>query len=150
MPKQYHFWPGKHGLDAWDVDRLIGLSAEFQPREVLLETIQDLDTDYLFDGSMEVATVRKSFSTSDLSSRLTPRTRSFLAPTGASWMGCTGLPVPCSKVAEQSQLFNSSSTRSRTTETANQLTLRTTKKPTTDHAGRAGMAASSTTRTRCC
>jgi len=21
--KQYHFWPGEHGLDAWDVDRLI-------------------------------------------------------------------------------------------------------------------------------
>jgi len=57
--KQYHFWPGEHRLDAWDVDRLIRLSAEFQPREVPLETIQDLDTDYWFDGSMEVATARK-------------------------------------------------------------------------------------------
>ena len=57
--KQYHSWPGEHGLDAWDVDRLIRLSAEFQPREVPLETIQDLDTDYWFDGSMEIATVRK-------------------------------------------------------------------------------------------
>ena len=23
MRKQYHFWAGKDGLDAWDVDRLI-------------------------------------------------------------------------------------------------------------------------------
>jgi hypothetical protein len=23
--KQYHFWPGEHGVDAWDVDRLIEL-----------------------------------------------------------------------------------------------------------------------------
>ncbi len=24
--KQYHFWPGAEGLDAWDVDRLVELS----------------------------------------------------------------------------------------------------------------------------
>lgn len=27
MRKQYHFWPGEKGLDAWDVDRLIALSS---------------------------------------------------------------------------------------------------------------------------
>lgn len=59
--KQYHFWPGEHGMDAWDVDRLIRLSAELQPREVPFETIQDLDPDYWFGGRVEVATVRKVF-----------------------------------------------------------------------------------------
>jgi hypothetical protein len=57
--KQYHFWPGERGLDAWDVDRLIRLSADLPIRQVPLETITDVDTDYWFDGSAEVATVRK-------------------------------------------------------------------------------------------
>jgi hypothetical protein len=57
--KQFHFWPGETGLDAWDVDRLIEMSAGLPVREVALETIKDVDTDYWFDGSAEVATVRK-------------------------------------------------------------------------------------------
>jgi hypothetical protein len=57
--KQYHFWAGEHGLDAWDVDRLIRLSAELPVRAVPVEAIQDLDTLYWFDGSIELATVRK-------------------------------------------------------------------------------------------
>jgi hypothetical protein len=57
--KQYHFWPGEHRLDAWDVDRLILLSAGLPVREVALAEIRDLDTEYWFDGSMEAATVRK-------------------------------------------------------------------------------------------
>jgi hypothetical protein len=58
MRKQYHFWPGDKGLDAWDVDRLIRLSAGLPVREVRLEAIRNLDSDYWFDGSMERATVR--------------------------------------------------------------------------------------------
>jgi hypothetical protein len=57
--KQYHFWPGERGLDAWDVDRLITLSAGFPVREVEVERVPDLDRDYWFDGSAEVPTVRK-------------------------------------------------------------------------------------------
>jgi hypothetical protein len=57
--KQYHFWPGEQGLDAWDVDRLIRLSADLPIREVPLESIKDLDTEYWFEGSLEVPTVRK-------------------------------------------------------------------------------------------
>jgi hypothetical protein len=57
--KQYHLWPGEQGLDAWDVDRLLRLTVGLPVREVPLESIRDLDTDYWFDGSMEVATVRK-------------------------------------------------------------------------------------------
>jgi hypothetical protein len=59
MRKQYHFWPGEMGLDAWDVDRLIRLSAELPVRDVPLEVIADLDTAYWFEGSQEIPTVRK-------------------------------------------------------------------------------------------
>ena len=44
--KQYHFWPGEHGLDAWDVDRLIELSRDLPVREVPLDSIWELDTPY--------------------------------------------------------------------------------------------------------
>ena len=57
--KQYHFWPGEGGLDAWDVDRLIRLSADFPVREVPVEALHDLDTVYWFEATMELATVRK-------------------------------------------------------------------------------------------
>ena len=57
--RQYHFWPGEHRLDAWDVDRLVHLSAGLPVREIALDEIRDLDTEYWFDGSMEAATVRK-------------------------------------------------------------------------------------------
>jgi hypothetical protein len=57
--KQYHFWPSETGLDAWDVDRLIEMSAGLPVREVPLASITDVDTDYWFDGSAVVATVRK-------------------------------------------------------------------------------------------
>jgi len=57
--KQYHFWPGHDGLDAWDVDRLIRLSRSLPVRRVPLEAIWELDTDYWFAGSSDTATVRK-------------------------------------------------------------------------------------------
>ncbi len=46
MRKQYHFWPGEQGLDAWDVDRLIRLSRELPVVEVPLDAIWELDTPY--------------------------------------------------------------------------------------------------------
>jgi hypothetical protein len=57
--KQYHFWPGDHGFDAWDIDKLIRLGAGLPVREVPLAALRDVDTDYWFDGSTEMATVRK-------------------------------------------------------------------------------------------
>ena len=46
MRKQYHFWPGEHGLDAWDVDRLIRLSADLPVADVPLTSIWELETPY--------------------------------------------------------------------------------------------------------
>jgi hypothetical protein len=57
--KQYHFWPAERGFDAWDVDRLIALSSDLPVESVRLESIWEIDTSYWFDGSNEIATVRK-------------------------------------------------------------------------------------------
>jgi hypothetical protein len=57
--KQYHFWPGEHGLDAWDVHRLIELSSEFPVLEVPVESIAEIDSNYWFGGGFGDPTVRK-------------------------------------------------------------------------------------------
>lgn len=57
--KQYHFWPGDNGFDAWDVDRLIEVSRGLPIETVAVDSIAEIDTAYWFDGSVEVPTVRK-------------------------------------------------------------------------------------------
>jgi hypothetical protein len=48
MRKQYNFRPSANGLDAWDVDNLIAASADLPIREVALDSIADVDTDFWF------------------------------------------------------------------------------------------------------
>ena len=57
MRKQYHFWPGEQGLDAWDVDRLVELSKDFPVKQVALDSIDELDSVYWFDDRRERPTV---------------------------------------------------------------------------------------------
>ena len=59
MRKQYHFWPGERGLDAWDVDRLIELSSALPVREVALDSIDEIDSVYWFDDQIDRPTVRR-------------------------------------------------------------------------------------------
>ncbi len=59
MRKQYHFRPSPNGFHAWDVDRLIRLSAGFEARETPLEDIRELDEDYWFAGSAATPTCRR-------------------------------------------------------------------------------------------
>jgi hypothetical protein len=56
--KQYHFWPGEHGLDAWDVDRLVDLAVGLPVEQVRLAELDEIDSVYWFDDS-ERPTVRK-------------------------------------------------------------------------------------------
>ncbi len=49
MRRQYHIWPGTSGVDAWDVGRLIALSAGLPVERVALDTIGELDAVYWFD-----------------------------------------------------------------------------------------------------
>ena len=59
MRKQYNFWPGREGLDAWDVDRLIKLSADLLVHDVPLTSIHEIDTAYWFNHEGDVPTVNK-------------------------------------------------------------------------------------------
>ncbi len=56
--KQYHFWPGHQGLDAWDVDRLIRLSAALPVEQVLVSEVREIDSVYWFDD-WHTPTVRR-------------------------------------------------------------------------------------------
>ena len=57
MRKQYNFWPGEEGLDAWDVDRLIRLSADLPVVDISVESIPEIDSAYWY-GYGESPTVR--------------------------------------------------------------------------------------------
>lgn len=62
MRKQYHFRPGEHGVDAWDVDRLVALSSTLPVRDVDLNSIFEVDTVYWFNDDDELPTVRNVIS----------------------------------------------------------------------------------------
>lgn len=55
--KQYHFWPGEDGLDAWDVDRLVEQSVGLRAEDVRVDEIAEIDSAYWFD-ERERPTVR--------------------------------------------------------------------------------------------
>jgi hypothetical protein len=57
MRKQYHLWPGEHGVDAWDVDPLLELTKNLPQEQVDLTEIDEIDSVYWFD-SRTPATVR--------------------------------------------------------------------------------------------
>ena len=59
MRKQYHLWPGEHGLDAWDLDRVIELSSGLPVKDVDLASIEEIDSVYWFDDQFQRATVRR-------------------------------------------------------------------------------------------
>ena len=58
MRKQYHFYKGRRGLDAWDVDRLVELSRGFSVIDVEIESLADVDAVYWFDET-QTPTVRR-------------------------------------------------------------------------------------------
>jgi hypothetical protein len=59
MRKQYHFWPGPQGMDAWDVDRLISLSCDLPVGEVPLSSLREVDTTYWSNDGGGELTVRR-------------------------------------------------------------------------------------------
>ncbi len=58
MRKQYHLRASPAGLLAWDVDRLIELTAHLPQVEVPLASIRELDEPFWFGGGSEAATCR--------------------------------------------------------------------------------------------
>jgi hypothetical protein len=59
MRKQYHFWPGEGGLDAWNVERVIGLSSRLPVDKVAVDSIGEVDSAYWFDAGSDLPTVRR-------------------------------------------------------------------------------------------
>ncbi|HYK79401.1 MAG TPA: hypothetical protein VEU95_07220 [Micropepsaceae bacterium] len=49
MRKQYHFRPGPHGLQVWDVDRLLALARDLPVIQIRVSAIRELDEPYWFD-----------------------------------------------------------------------------------------------------
>jgi hypothetical protein len=60
MRKQYYFVPSKNGdgFDAWDVDRLVELSSGLPVKQVLVDSIGELDTVHWFSADGTPFTVR--------------------------------------------------------------------------------------------
>jgi hypothetical protein len=59
MRRQYHFWPGRNGLDAWDVERVIEMAAPLAVEEVELASISEIDSVYWFAEGFPPPTVRE-------------------------------------------------------------------------------------------
>ena len=53
MRKQYHLRPSPNGLLAWDVDRLIELTASLPAQDIALSTIRELDQPFWFGGESQ-------------------------------------------------------------------------------------------------
>jgi hypothetical protein len=58
MRKQYYFRRSDVGFDAWDVNRLVALSASLPVKEVALTSIRELDTAHWFGADGSPMTVR--------------------------------------------------------------------------------------------
>ena len=59
MRKQYHFRPSPNGYYAWDVGRLVKLSANFESQLVRLTDIKEVDEAYWFAGADKAVTCRQ-------------------------------------------------------------------------------------------
>ncbi|MFN8574762.1 MAG: hypothetical protein U0132_22095 [Gemmatimonadaceae bacterium] len=58
MRKQYHLQPSAAGLLAWDVDRLIALTAKVAPESIPLTAVRELDQPFWFGNRNSRATCR--------------------------------------------------------------------------------------------
>lgn len=58
MRKQYHFQSSSRGYLAWDVDRLVELTKEFDSKQVNLNSIEELDENYWFEANNDEPTCR--------------------------------------------------------------------------------------------
>lgn len=81
MRKQYHFWPGEDGLNAWDVDRLVELTRNLPTEEVAVSEIGEIDSVYWFNGG-DLPTVRKLVEHFRLTQEVDPSYPVILGPDG--------------------------------------------------------------------
>ena len=58
MRKQYYFRPSKQGYYAWDVDRLVALTRDFQRQRVRIDAIREIDEPFWFGDKIDELTWR--------------------------------------------------------------------------------------------
>lgn len=58
MRKQYHFRPSARGYYAWDVERLIALTEDFERQQVYLDSIREIDETFWFGDKNDKPTCR--------------------------------------------------------------------------------------------
>jgi len=58
LRKQYHFRPSLQGYFAWDIDRLVALTKDFERERVNLDSIRELDENFWFGGKDDKPTCR--------------------------------------------------------------------------------------------
>jgi len=58
LRKQYHFRPSPKGYYAWDVDRLVELTKNFDRQWVKIESIQEIDQEFWFGDKHDKPTCR--------------------------------------------------------------------------------------------
>lgn len=58
MRKQYHFRSSERGLPAWDVDRLVALTAHLPRTEIPLADIRELDEEFWYGDDADRPTCR--------------------------------------------------------------------------------------------
>ena len=58
MRKQYHFQPSGQGYYAWDIDRLVALTKDFQSQWVKLDSIREIDETFWFGDENDKPTCR--------------------------------------------------------------------------------------------
>ena len=58
MRKQYYFRPSRQGYYAWDVDRLVESTKEFERKRVRLDSIREIDENCWFGDKNDKPTCR--------------------------------------------------------------------------------------------
>ena len=59
MRKQYHIREVNGETLIWDVDKLVKISEHYLPKEVMIESIDDIDKNFWFQGKDDVPSVRE-------------------------------------------------------------------------------------------
>jgi hypothetical protein len=100
--KQYRFWRGEDGPDAWDVDRLIELTRDLPAEEVPLSEIWEVDSVYWFDTT-DLATVRKVVEHFRLTEDVDPSYPIILGPDGRVMDGMHRVARALRRAVDRSQ-----------------------------------------------
>lgn len=59
MRKQYHIREVNGDTLIWDVDKLVKISEHYLPKEVMIESIDDIDKNFWFQGNNDVPSARE-------------------------------------------------------------------------------------------